>query len=315
MGRRTRSFVALVGVVATMVIAAPAAAITDGQADGVDHPYVGELFLYVPDDADDRFTDPGSWYTCSGTLISPTIVVTAGHCVYAIGRNGTSTTDGASEDGSGGNDVWVSFAEAPDFSGIDPAPFVAADDNAGRYTHYRDTLNGRPEWHRGTAYTHPDFDNDDFAAFDLGVVILDRPVQLAAYGRLPSLRYLDRFTGKEKQQLFESVGYGDQTSTPKAETGGDTRRISVQKIVNFNGVHGMGPDVALLFSHNNSSKHQGGTCYGDSGGPTFVIGTNLMVAVTSWGAQPNCTGNDVQYRVDEPDDLAWLAAVAAGHPR
>jgi len=183
------------------------------------------------------------------------------------------------------------------------------------YAHYRDTLNGRPEWHRGTAYHHPDFDNDDFASFDLGVVILDRPVQLATYGRLPTLRYLDRFKGKEKAQLFESVGYGVETSTPKTETGGDTRRISIQKIVNFNGVHGMGPNIALLFSHNNSSKHTGGTCYGDSGGPTFVAGTNLMVAITSWGIQPNCTGNDVQYRVDQSDDLGWLAAVAAGHPR
>ena len=40
-----------------------------------------------------------------------------------------------------------------------------------------------------------------------------------------------------------------------------------------------------------------------------------VVAITSWGIQPNCTGNDVQYRVDEPDDLGWLTAVAAGHPR
>jgi len=314
MGRRTRKLVALVGVVAAFVIAAPAAAITDGQADGFIHAYVGELFFYVPDDVDDRFTDPGQWYSCTGTLISPTIVVTAGHCAYAIGRDGTSTTDGAAEDGSGGNDVWVSFQEVPDFSGIAAAPFIP-DDNAGRYTHYRDLLNGRSEWHRGTAYHHPDFDNDDFASFDLGVVILDRPVQLATYGRLPTLRYLDRFKGKEKAQLFESVGYGVETSTPKTETGGDTRRISIQKIVNFNGVHGMGPNIALLFTHNNSSKHTGGTCYGDSGGPTFVAGTNLMVAITSWGIQPNCTGNDVQYRVDQSDDLGWLAAVAAGHPR
>jgi len=79
-------------------------------------------------------------------------------------------------------------------------------------------------------------------------VILDRPVQLGTYGQLPTLHYLDRFKGKEKAQLFESVGYGVETSTPKTETGGDTRRISIQKIVNFNGVHGMGPNVALLFT-------------------------------------------------------------------
>jgi trypsin len=315
MGRRTGKLAALAGIVASLVIVAPAGAITNGQADAGEHPYVGELFFYVPDDIDDRFTDPGSWYSCSGTLISPTIVVTAGHCAYAVGRDGTSTTDGAGEDGSGDNDVWVDFAEAPDFSDILAAPFVATDDNAGRYQHYRDTLNGRPEWHRGTAYTHPQFDNDAFYLHDLGVVILDRPVQLATYGRLPALRYLDRYKGKQKQSLFESVGYGVEKSTPKTEEGGDTRRKSLQTIVNFNGVFGLGPDVALVFSHNNSPKHQGGTCYGDSGGPTFVNDTNLMVAITSFGLPPNCTGNDVQYRVDQSDDLDWLAAVVAGHPR
>ena len=46
-------------------------------------PYVGELLFYVPDAADSRFDDPGGWFTCSGTLLNSTIVVTAGHCTSA----------------------------------------------------------------------------------------------------------------------------------------------------------------------------------------------------------------------------------------
>jgi hypothetical protein len=313
MRRMSRTLTLLAGLVAALVIATPAAAITNGQPDAGEHPYVGQLFFHDPTFPDPRFTDPGAWFNCSGTLISPTVVLTAGHCTFGTGLNGTSTVD-PGEDGSGGNDVWVSFLATPDYTGIAAAPFIP-DDNAGRYAHYRDTLNANPTWHRGTAYPHPQYDNDAFFLHDAGVVILDEPITMATYGKLPTLRYLDQFKGKQKQQLFEAVGYGLEFSRPKLQLGGDTRMKSQQKIVNFNGVYGLGPNIAIVFSNNNGSKHQGGTCSGDSGGPFLVNNTNQIVAVNSFGVPPNCTGNDGAYRVDQPDDLNWLAAVLAGRPR
>ena len=93
---------------------APAQAITSGVPDNNRHPYVGEMLFYDPDDADPRFADPGGWFTCTGTLVDSTHVVTAGHCTHATGLNGHSTTAGGGS-GSGGNDVWISFAEVPNF--------------------------------------------------------------------------------------------------------------------------------------------------------------------------------------------------------
>ena len=56
--------------------------------------------------------------------------------------------------------------------------------------------------------------------------------------------------------------------------------------------------------------HQGGTCPGDSGGPFFESGSNLILAINSFGISPNCpAGIDGGYRIDQMDDLDWLTAI------
>src|SRR5215204_4788483 len=108
---RVRILALLTAALALLAVATPAQAIKGGVPDEGAHPYVGELLFYVPSAEDPRFDDPGAWFTCTGTLISPTIVVTAGHCAFDIGENGEDTAAT-----TGGNDVWISFAEEPDFS-------------------------------------------------------------------------------------------------------------------------------------------------------------------------------------------------------
>ena len=67
-GKMRRNIQIVVAVLAILVVAiAPANAITGGQPDGDGHPY-GALLLI-----------PGQTF-CSGTLIAPDIVLTAGHC-------------------------------------------------------------------------------------------------------------------------------------------------------------------------------------------------------------------------------------------
>src|SRR5215216_4863775 len=56
------------------VSAGPASAVLYGQPDGTDHPYVGVVRFF---DADGNYL-----WRCTGTLISPTVVLTAGHCTF-----------------------------------------------------------------------------------------------------------------------------------------------------------------------------------------------------------------------------------------
>ena len=86
--------------------------------------------------------------------------------------------------------------------------------------------------------------------------------------------------------------------------GGDTRRRAELKLVNLAGVGGLGGGTSAKFS---SNADTGGTCLGDSGGPIFVSGSTTIVAVTSYEANINCTGTTGAYRIDQADDLAFLA--------
>ena len=129
--------------------AVPAGAIVNGGApDNGEHPMVGQLLFYIPDEVDPRFDDPGAWFTCSGTLLSPTVLLTAGHCADGVGLNGTATTPTG---GDGGTDVWVSFEDEPDFSILPPSSGFVPNNNAGRYAAWSAALNASPEWIRSAS--------------------------------------------------------------------------------------------------------------------------------------------------------------------
>src|SRR5204863_3138616 len=72
--RFTRGVAALLSL---LFAAVPVSAITHGDLDGDDHPAVVLVLMEV------NFRPA---FRCSGTLISPTIVLTAGHCAGAPGE-------------------------------------------------------------------------------------------------------------------------------------------------------------------------------------------------------------------------------------
>jgi trypsin len=309
MSKRVLSAAFAVAATAAMFLTpSPATAITDGQPDGGEHPYVGELIFFDADAGSPGFNDPGAWFTCSATMLSPTVIVTAGHCTYGVGENGESTTTGGG-DGSGGNDIWFDTSESAHFDGFPPSANYGPDENHQRYLDRAAFLNASPFWHRGTSHPHPEFDPVEFFAHDAGVVVLDEPLEMDTYGTMPTLNYLNQYQG-QPHHLFEVVGYGLTKSGPKTEEGGDVR---LKGDVKLNSLAGKPRDTFVILSNNSGQPHRGGTCFGDSGGPTFDdTNSNLVVAVTSFGKNPTCAGTGGAYRLDRPDDIAFLATFGIG---
>jgi hypothetical protein len=292
---------------AVLLLATPATAITNGQPDNGEHPYVGQVLFFDADAIDPRFDDPGGWFSCSGTLLSPTVVLTAGHCTFGVGENGESTTAGGGS-GSGGNDIWVDFSEAAHFDGFPSSSDYGPGENQQRYEDRAAFLNASAFWHRGTSFPHPEFADAPFFVHDAGVVVLDDPIVMGTYGEIAPLDYLtDQYAHQPRNEhRFEVVGYGLERSGPFVAEGGDTRRKGVVKL---NSLKSVPPDTFALFSNNNGAVQKGGTCFGDSGGPIFDdTNSNLVVAVTSFGFSLTCSGVGGGYRIDQPDDLAFLAS-------
>jgi V8-like Glu-specific endopeptidase len=86
-----RRLVGIAALATALFIAAPAGAITNGVPDGNRHPNVGGLVSPT------QYPD-GTWLYCSGTLISPTVFLTAAHCAEDGERVGV-TFDTAYEAG------------------------------------------------------------------------------------------------------------------------------------------------------------------------------------------------------------------------
>lgn len=278
---------ALVGVAALLLtIAAPVGAITYGEPDAGEHPYVGFMLFFDP-------TEPG-WFSCSGTLLDETTFLTAGHCAFNIG------TDGESAGSSGGNDVWVAFTENVDLSTF-PARADFPDDEEGLYLARSAWLNANPLFTQGAAFPHPDYDN--FAQFpvnfDVGVVELDGSPGVTSFAVLAPLGTIDAMAASARDRnnaLVETVGYGIQSIQPKPMDE-ESRYKSTSRIVEVNGNQAGAGNVHTL---NNPSPigGRGGSCFGDSGGPLLVNNTNQVVAVVSYGFSLTCHGADYGWRVD-----------------
>lgn len=257
--------------------AGSAGAITGNYVDDFTHDNVGLLVFYTTPDP--VTGDPFS-HRCSGTLISPTLVVTAGHCTQGVdtGR------------------IYFQQSAAPNY---DPTAFGGwGGDPTTGYPY-----EGGITFHRADNYGF-------LAGFpetkDAGVVVLDTPVTPGnGFGILPAAGAIDRYiadAGNKKQAArFTVSGYGLSDQDP--------RPVSFRErlMATSYAVNNEAPITEFnLKTTANASQGKGGTCNGDSGGPVFFYGTNVIAAVTSFGMNGQCKGLDFSYRLDRAPVLNWI---------
>ena len=257
--------------------AAPVAAVTGGDADGNRHPNVGLILFYSPDGR----------FRCSATLVTPTVLLTAAHCtVDTVGK------------------TLVDFRSVVAL--VPPTGYPVAANTTAGYTQAEIEAAG---FLSGTAYAHPDYSNfTDLKNWnDVGVIVLDRPVTNIQPATLAPSNYLDAYAEPVlNKTLFTSVGYGTEVRKPKSGPQKPTpesypliRRYAVQPGQKLTS------QILQLNGNINDNRGTGGTCFGDSGGPTFLNG--YVVTVTSYSYTQNCRYLGGYQRVDIQVVQDWLA--------
>lgn len=264
--------------------ASPAAAITGNYVADTEHPFVGLVVFY---DEDGEFL-----HRCSGSLLTPTVFLTAGHCTDEA-TGATAARVYFQQDAGANLDL---------DTGIDPVsgyPETCAEGTLGVVCATSDELY--------------DFGFDDFAGFpnthDAGIVILDQPIELDEYGALAVAGSLDPLaTQRGRQQVtFTASGYGLSYSSPVTTTSFRERLMAQSQLTNL----GSAMTGGFNLQTTGNGLERGGTCSGDSGGPVFYGGyeSNTIVAVTSFGLNSYCRGTDFAYRTDTAEVLAWIESV------
>lgn len=264
----------LLAIVLGLVLALPAVAITNGEPDGNDHPFVGSIVLKNDPAKTGRADLPPLLQWCSGTLIAEKVFLTASHCTVDL--------DFFSEEL--GFEVLVTFDAV---------------------------ISEKGKFYRGDWVTNPNYNgfSGQYGSSDPGdvaVILLDKapriePAQLPPAGLLDDLKD----SGELKDTTFTAVGYG--TVRDGIQGGFDAildnlaRNQVEQGFLSLTEVWATMPMT--------ESTGNGGTCYGDSGGPHFVHldgeETNIVVSVTVTG-DAVCKATDKTYRVDSESARSFL---------
>lgn len=233
---------------------AGASGIVAGQPDGNAHPNVGVLAL-------------DGELACSGTLVAPRVVLTAGHCVADVTR------------------AQVSFDE------ISP-PAPGEPESEGRYI-------------TGTPYAHPAFGSrNGRGTNDRGVVVLDAPASSVWPGirpaPLPAANALASSwsDGSLKRATITIVGYGVYEIHGKVIVFDPIARRRTEVTV-----ASLAPEIIKFRAQSRDGRAGGSACYGDSGGPAFLGAA--VVGLTN-GDSSACTGFNNYQRTDTANARGFL---------
>jgi hypothetical protein len=273
LSRRRLSTLWAAAIIILTVLACSGAAlgITNGTLDGNRHPNVGALVASEP-------FDDGTYAYCTGTLISPTVFLTAAHC-------DPLTDDGVTFD--------TSYNPTMSTTYLICASRQCNGDQQNYDARYRaDPIN------------------------DIAVVKFYEPITTITPANLPDPTTDDRKVNLDfaaKGDKFTAVGYGGvidtQSGGPTSIVYDDQRRNAVSSFKSVN------QDYLRLSQ--NLNQEAGGTCDGDSGGPNFFgagdAETNVIAGITITG-DTWCKATNVALRLDTEPVRTFLRSQGVDVP-
>jgi hypothetical protein len=244
-------------------------------------------------DSDNTFSNVGAFIVkspstgtifpiCSGTLIAPNVFLTASHCTafYTQDLAPLGYTAHVSFDAS------LPFGSlTTNMTNLIPVTFVV---------------------------TNPNFNQRQSDSGDIGALILPSNVTGLEPAELPSCGLLDQLSVQNglRDAVFTPVGYGVQNRV----VGGGVPYFQdinpIPRMFAFSSFNALNRGYLRLSQ--NPSTGDGGTCFGDSGGPNFVTVNNeqILAAITITGDSV-CRATNVAYRLDTASAQAFFAYVNA----
>jgi hypothetical protein len=216
---------------------------------------------------------------CSGTLIAPNVFLTASHC----------TTFFENDLAPLGFTAFVSFDN--------PIPFGDLTSTSTNLLPVTQVI------------TNPNFNQSQSDPGDIAVLIMqERDTRRITPAMLPTAGLLDQLASQNGLQnaVFTPVGYGLQNRVVGGGPPFFQDRNPVPRMFAFSSFNAL--NNSFLRLSQNPSTGNGGTCFGDSGGPNFinVNGSRILAAITITG-DAVCRSTNVTYRLDTTASREFLA--------
>jgi len=222
-----------------------------------------------------RVPGEGVFQWCSGTLIAENVFLTASHCTAPIDA------------------------------------VLAANPGAELLVTFDPTISESGTFFTGTWYTNPNFGFSGPGGLsdpgDVAVIVLDEAPGITP-ASLPPAGLLDELKASHvlKNTRFTAVGYGTVRVTNTTGFKGILDNIDRNRVEQGF----LSLTKAWLTLPMTLTTGNGGTCYGDSGGPHFIhldgVETTIVASITVTGDAP-CVATDKTYRMDTESARSFLA--------
>jgi hypothetical protein len=166
------------------------------------------------------------------------------------------------------------------------------------------TYKSTPPYSLANDFTQGTFYPSDSS--DVAVIVLDEPSDPGAFAALPTAGLVDTLP---MMTDVDVVGYGVQGLIRGGGQPGQlfllTRYFAPSQLIQSNDI--ISEQYIKLTA--NPSKGKGGICFGDSGGPDILSGTNIILSINSFVTNSNCTGVTYSQRIDLPEVLAFINSI------